>query len=132
MFKNPKVYMIIIESVYHTQTSNLLPPNSSKNTHNPNHACYEISCAVSSSSNINLNENGSNGIPSPIKCLLIASTQCNLSACNIALVPSITTKTAIVRKNHRKNAMTTAGTPMAPVMLRPFWSVIFQRTWESC
>lgn len=60
----------------------------------------EISAVSSSASRINLNENGSNGIPSPMKCLLIASTQWRRRLCNMALVPSMTTRTAMVRKNH--------------------------------
>lgn len=55
--------------------------------------------STGSSSSSNLKLNGWNMSPSPTKCLLIASTQCNRRLCNIALVPSITQRIAIVRKN---------------------------------
>ena len=53
----------------------------------------------SSSSSSNLKLKGSKATPSPMKCLLIASTQCNRKLCNIALVPSMTQRIAIVKKN---------------------------------
>lgn len=88
--------------------------------------------SVISSSNICSNEKGSNAIPSPTKCLLIASTQCNLKLCNMALVPSMTTRTAIVRTNHMVKNTTVATTPMPPVMAKALSRVIDQRTIESC
>lgn len=57
--------------------------------------------STGSSSNRILNENGWNGTPSPIKCLLIASTQCSRKLCNMALRPSMTQSMKIVSTNHR-------------------------------
>lgn len=71
-------------------------------------------------------------MPSPMKCLLIASTQCKRKLCNIALVPSITTNTAMVRKNHMKKVTTSKKTPTGPVVLKPMANVMVQRTTESC
>lgn len=73
---------------------------------NMNYECYFTPYlssypSPSSSSSNSLKLNGSKAIPSPMKCLLIASTQCSLNECNIALVPSMTHKIAIVRKNQR-------------------------------
>lgn len=70
--------------------------------------------------------------PSPMKCLLIASTQCSLKLCNIALVPSITQRIAMVRKNHIKKKTTVMTTPRPPVKPNAFPSVIVHRTTDSC
>lgn len=62
----------------------------------------------------------------------IASTQCNLKLCNMALVPSIITNTTIVQINQNPNKMTIAMTPMVPVNPKAMARVIDQRTMESC
>lgn len=89
--------------------------------------------STGSSSSNNLKLKGSNIIPSPTKCLLIASTQCNLSECNMADVPSMTQRIAILRTKNIVNVMKimmtrTAGfsCPKAPPR------VMSQRTTESC
>lgn len=67
-----------------------------------------------------------------MKCLLIASTQCNRKLCNIALVPSITTNTATVRENHTTNPINTAKIPRAPENAKQLLSVMFHKTMDSC
>ena len=59
-------------------------------------------------------------------------TQCRRRLCNMADVPSMTHKMAIVRKNHRKNAPTTKMTPTTPVCAKALFKVIFHNTRESC
>ena len=67
-----------------------------------------------------------------MKCFDMASTQCNLSECNMAEVPSITTNTAMVRKNQTMKKAKMAKTPAAPVMLKAFASVMDHRTMDNC
>lgn len=62
----------------------------------------------------------------------MASTQCNLRLCNMALVPSITQRIIIVSSNHMKKNTTVMITPRGPVKLNALARVIFQRTIESC
>ena len=88
--------------------------------------------SVISSSNMIRKLNGSNAIPSPMKCLLIASTQCKRSECNIALVPSITTKTAIVSPNQMAKKTKTTKMPNAPLKPKAMLNVMSQRTMLSC
>jgi hypothetical protein len=76
--------------------------------------------------------NGSKAIPSPTKCLLMASTQCRRSECSIALVPSMTTRTATVRKNQTVKKTKIARMPVTPVMLKALAKVMVHRTMESC
>jgi len=96
------------------------------------HVCRAIDQSTGSSSSNSLKLKGSNVTPSPTKCLLIASTQCRRRECSIALVPSITHKTAIVRTNQKVKQTTIIGTCAAPDILKALASVMFQSTTESC
>jgi len=79
-----------------------------------------------------MKEGNKNRTPSPIKCLLIASTQCKRRLCNMALVPSMTQRIAMVRKNHMKKNTTVMMTPRTPVKAKALPRVIVQSTTESC
>lgn len=93
-------------------------------------AFYFNSCI--SSSNIASKLKGSNGTPSPMKCLLIASTQCRRRECNIADVPSITTNTATVSANQSVKQMKMTKMPRGPVKEKALPKVMLHRTMESC
>lgn len=88
--------------------------------------------SVISSSNMSWKLNGSKAIPSPTKCLLMASTQCRRSECNMALVPSMTTRTATVRKNQTVKKTKMAKMPMGPGMAKALARVMVHSTIESC
>lgn len=77
-------------------------------------------------------EYGVYATPSPSKNLDIASTQCNLKACNIAEVPSITTKIHTVKINHIPNMRKMAMEPPNPVRLKLEPIVIDHKTDDNC
>lgn len=59
--------------------------------------------------------NGSYNVPSPSKNLDMDSTQCNLNECNMADVPSMSTKMHTERTNHMAKRTTADTTPVTPV-----------------
>jgi hypothetical protein len=86
--------------------------------------------STGSSSRRALKLNGSNATPSPMKCLLIASTQCRRSECNMALVPSMTQRTMTVNANQKPKTKTIKTEPIMPVYVNAFFMVISHRTIE--
>lgn len=97
----------------------------------PLRSLYTITyCATVSK--IALKAYGVYGIPSPSKNLDIDSTQCNLNACNIADVPSITTKIQTVKTNHIPNIKKIKIEPPNPVKLKLDPSVIDHKTDDNC
>lgn len=115
----------------HIQDKNIIPNQCVlllQSIYSPSFPHYSTGSSSSKTSKLK----GWNATPSPKKCLLIASTQCNLSECNIALVPSMTHSTKTVRINQRPNRTKIARTPTAPLMPKAIPRVIFHRTMESC
>ncbi|KAH3664587.1 hypothetical protein OGATHE_003402 [Ogataea polymorpha] len=62
----------------------------------------------------------------------MASTQCSLSACSMADVPSMTTKMATVSTNHIPNMRNTNTDPNNPVAAKLLAIVMDHSTDESC
>ena len=75
--------------------------------------------------------NGWYKVPSPSKNLDIDSTQCNLKECNMAEVPSITTKMTTVKVNHMANKQTVINTPAMPVAPKALPMVMVHKTVDN-
>lgn len=83
------------------------------------------------SSAIVANEKGAKAVPVAMKCFDAASTQWSRRLCNMAEVPSMTTKTEIVRTSHIAKQMKRKMTPVAPDMPNAFPRVMSQRTLDN-